>query len=524
MRWQQLKARLSPDEDHRIDWFLSAPFWAIHLSLIALYWLGLGRRELIFFGVFYAVGMFLITAGYHRYFSHRAFRTGRAMQFLLALGAQLTIQRGVLWWAGHHRHHHKHADDDRDVHTPRRGFFWSHIGWFLCNRHETARLELVRDFARFPELRWLERWYWVPPLVFGSVVATVGGAKLLIGGYFLAVVVLYHVTFTINSLAHLWGQRRFATRDDSRNNALLALLTFGEGWHNNHHHAPSSARQGFRWWEIDISYYALRLLSALGLVWELKPVPAYARVTPTSSARPPVARLARPLLALALLLLPAESAAAERFTFSGVARTKDGRVAYREIHREHRAKGRLTRVLTRYYSAEGNLIAQLESDFRKNTHAPDYRFTDYRRPAFSEGAAVVGDRLVLTARGHSELIALPRSAPLVLGQGLHHFVRNNFDALERGQTLRVNFAIPSRFDTYRFRVRKLSDPQPGVVRLRVEIDSWVLRLLAPHLEVDYLRDGRRLLSYRGVSNIQTVDGDQQSVTIGYRYGRTPQGE
>ncbi len=273
----RLKRALAPADDRRVDWILSAPFVAIHLALLAIPWLDVGSRELAVAGATYAAGMFFVTAGYHRYFAHRAFRTSRVAQFVLALGATCTIQRGVLWWAGHHRHHHDRSDEPGDVHSPRDGWFWSHVKWILCNRYDEAPIDRISDFARFPELRALERFAWLPPLLLIVATGWIGGASLLIGGYLLGIVVLWHATFTINSLAHLWGRRDYDTADDSRNNALLALLTFGEGWHNNHHHYPSAAAQGFRWWQFDLTHLLLRALACVGIVWDLRPVPRRVR-------------------------------------------------------------------------------------------------------------------------------------------------------------------------------------------------------------------------------------------------------
>jgi stearoyl-CoA desaturase (Delta-9 desaturase) len=201
------------------------------------------------------------------------------------------VQRGPLWWASHHRHHHLHADQAADSHSARQhGLWWSHLGWFLGRENFATRTALVPDFARYPELRWLDRFdIAVPALLALGLVGLgaglehvapalgVSAAQLLVWGFCISTVALYHATFTINSLAHRFGARRYATRDDSRNNLWLALLTFGEGWHNNHHHYPGAARQGFYWWEIDLTWYGLRALAALGLVWDLKPVPPAVR-------------------------------------------------------------------------------------------------------------------------------------------------------------------------------------------------------------------------------------------------------
>jgi stearoyl-CoA desaturase (delta-9 desaturase) len=232
--------------------------------------------------------MFAITGFYHRYFAHRTFRTSRAVQFTFACIGASCVQRGPLWWAAHHRNHHQHADTHSDPHSPRvHGFLWSHAGWFLTPRGFRTDWKRIPDLARFPELRWLDRFDILVPVILASVLFFAGkllahyapglhtsGGQLLVWGFFVSTVVLFHVTVTINSLAHGFGTRRFATGDDSRNNLWLALLTFGEGWHNNHHFFPGSVRQGFRWWEVDLTYYLLRLMAAAGLVHGLKPVPA----------------------------------------------------------------------------------------------------------------------------------------------------------------------------------------------------------------------------------------------------------
>jgi stearoyl-CoA desaturase (Delta-9 desaturase) len=223
--------------------------------------------------VSYLVRMVLVTAGYHRYFSHRAFSTSRAFQFLLAVGAQSAAQRGVLWWAGHHRWHHKHSDTERDVHSAKlRGFWYAHVGWILADSWSQTDPKSVPDLYRFPELRWLDRsgYNVLPAFVLGLAFLALGGTYGLVWGFMVSTVMLWHGSFAINSFAHLIGRRRYATGEESRNNWLLAILTTGEGWHNNHHHYASSARQGFRWWEIDLTFYVLRLLAAVGLIWDLK--------------------------------------------------------------------------------------------------------------------------------------------------------------------------------------------------------------------------------------------------------------
>jgi stearoyl-CoA desaturase (delta-9 desaturase) len=218
----------------------------------------------------YVVRMFGVTAGYHRYFSHRAYRLGRAAQFAMACLAQSSGQKGVLWWAAHHRDHHRHADGPGDVHSPvRESFGWSHVGWFLSDRHEAADLAKVGDLARFPELRWLDRHHGVPAALVALAAAAWGGPAGL-AWWALSTVALYHATFCINSLAHVWGTRRFDTPDQSRNNALLALITLGEGWHNNHHAHPGACSPRLRWWEADPTQAGLQVLRILGIARDLR--------------------------------------------------------------------------------------------------------------------------------------------------------------------------------------------------------------------------------------------------------------
>ncbi len=269
-----------------IDWVRILPFIALHLACLAVIWVGVSAIAVAAFVFSYMIRMFAITAFYHRYFSHRAFRTSRAVQFVFALIGAASTQRGPLWWASHHRQHHACADQEADPHAPRHGFWWSHMGWFLSREHFAADPARIPDLARYPELRWLDRYALLVPVAYAVLWFLLGvvlnrlapelgtsGWQMLIWGYFISTVVLIHATLTINSLAHVWGKRRYATRDDSRNNFWLALLTLGEGWHNNHHHYPGSVRQGFYWWEIDLSYYLLKMMSWVGLVWDLKEVP-----------------------------------------------------------------------------------------------------------------------------------------------------------------------------------------------------------------------------------------------------------
>lgn len=260
-------------------WRDNAPFWAVHVAAaagaVAVGWSWAAAAWLV---GGYAVRMFAITAGYHRYFAHRTFKTSRAFQFVLALFALAAAQQGPLWWAAHHRRHHKYSDQPEDVHSPvQRGFWWSHVGWILGSRHRATDTARIRDFARYPELRFLDRHDLAFAVGWGVVLYLIGGWNGVVWGHFVALVIAWHVTFCINSLAHVWGRRRYATTDGSRNNALLALLTLGEGWHNNHHHYQRSARQGFYWWELDLTYYVLKLLELVHLVRDVEGVPRHVR-------------------------------------------------------------------------------------------------------------------------------------------------------------------------------------------------------------------------------------------------------
>ncbi len=247
------------------------PFVAVHLACLAAFLVDFRWSYVaLCLGLYYA-RMFFVTAGYHRYFSHRSFRTTRAFQFILAFLAMTSAQKGVLWWAAHHRHHHRLSDTENDLHSPtQQGFWWSHVGWILSVRNNSMDVDMIRDYYKFPELRWLNRHFLVPPVALAVALFLLGGWAGLVWGFFVSTVLLWHGSFAINSLAHVFGRRRYATTDTSRNSFLLSLLTMGEGWHNNHHHYMASVRQGFFWWELDCTFYLLKVLSWFGLVWDLR--------------------------------------------------------------------------------------------------------------------------------------------------------------------------------------------------------------------------------------------------------------
>jgi stearoyl-CoA desaturase (Delta-9 desaturase) len=287
-RWFDTEAP-AQREDDQVDWLRCLPFVALHLLCFAALWTGVSATALAVAVGLYLVRVFAITGFYHRYFSHRTFRTSRAFQFVMAVAGNMAAQRGPIWWAAHHRHHHLHAEQEPDLHSPHQHGFWrSHMLWFMTGAGFRTQTRYVRDWLRYPELRALDRYDWVVPVLLAAALGVLGAlldrhapalgtsaAQMLTWGFVISTVAVYHATYTVNSLAHRWGRRRFATKDDSRNNAVLALLTMGEGWHNNHHHYPASARQGFFWWEIDLTYYGLVVLSGLGLIRDLRPVPAH---------------------------------------------------------------------------------------------------------------------------------------------------------------------------------------------------------------------------------------------------------
>ena len=273
-------------------------FVLVHLACLGALWTGVTVTSLVLCVAFYLLRMFAITAGLHRYFSHRAFKTGRVFQFLLAFVGQMSAQSGTIWWAAKHREHHTHSDTPQDVHSPGlHGFLFAHVGWIFFKRHRSADYTSIPDLTRYPELVWLNERRLLPAVVLALVCAAIDGWSGLVVGFFWSTVLTYHGTFAINSLAHCFGNQRYLTGDDSRNNWLLALITLGEGWHNNHHHYQASARQGFRWWEIDPTYYLLKALAWTGLVWDLRSPPAEVLNGERRLSRPLIEKVAQQLAA-----------------------------------------------------------------------------------------------------------------------------------------------------------------------------------------------------------------------------------
>jgi stearoyl-CoA desaturase (Delta-9 desaturase) len=248
------------------------PFLAMHAAVLLVLTVPFKWSLLAWLFGSYYLRMFAVTGGYHRYFSHRSYKLNRFWQFAMAFLAQTSGQKGVLWWAAHHRDHHLHSDRKTDLHSPvHEGFWWSHLGWILSDEYDNFDPKRISDFNRYPELRFLNNYHLLPTVIYAAAIWYIGGKDAFFWGYIAATVLLYHGTFLINSLTHIWGTRRFATPDESRNNFILAIVTLGEGWHNNHHYYMSSVRQGIRWWEIDVTYYVLVVLSWVGITRDLRP-------------------------------------------------------------------------------------------------------------------------------------------------------------------------------------------------------------------------------------------------------------
>ena len=297
------EARETLDSD-AVEWPRAIPFVALHAALLAVPFVGISVTAVVICALSYFVRMFAITGWFHRYFSHRTFKTSRFMQFVWSVIGGAAAQRGALWWAAHHRHHHKFSDGERDPHSPvQHSFLYSHMLWFMTRRHFSTDESVVRDLVRYPELRFLNRFdglvaigFGVSMYGFGAVVTALfpelgtSAMQIFVWGFVVSTILLFHATATINSFGHLIGSKRFDTGDESRNNWFLALITLGEGWHNNHHFYPVATRQGFKWWEVDVAYYGLWLMERVGLVWDLRPVPRHVhdghRVPPRSVLQP----------------------------------------------------------------------------------------------------------------------------------------------------------------------------------------------------------------------------------------------
>jgi stearoyl-CoA desaturase (Delta-9 desaturase) len=266
-------------------------FWAVQASAVLVFFVPFTWGLLALWAVSHFSRAVGLTLAFHRYFAHRAFQMNRATRFFWTFVGTAAMQKGPIWWAGHHVNHHRFADRDGDPHSPMvSGVYYAHIGWFLNDaRHD--RLEatnpVVRDFSTAPEIAFLDRYFFVPPLLLATTMYLVGGVTWLVWGFCVPTMTLAHATFAINTVNHMFGSRRFDTIDESRNNPLTALFAAGEGWHNNHHRYQRAARNGFYWWEIDLTWYAIRTMALLGLAWDLHPVPdrVYAEARATKARR-----------------------------------------------------------------------------------------------------------------------------------------------------------------------------------------------------------------------------------------------
>ncbi len=283
--------RKKQGDSEEIDWLRIIPFILLHISCLLVFFVGISTVAIVVALAFYWLRIFAIGAFYHRYFSHRSYKTNRFWQFIFALIGVSAVQRGPIWWAAHHRHHHQVTDTKADPHSPfAHSFMRSHISWFLSFKYFKYDKTKVKDLLQFPELCWLDRYDMLVPVAILVLMYLSGqflhhyypqlhtnGLQLVVWGFCLSTIAILHSTFAINSFGHIIGKQRYRTNDQSRNNWILALITFGEGWHNNHHHYPATAQQGFFWWELDLTYYGLLLLEKLKIIHDLHKLPKYIR-------------------------------------------------------------------------------------------------------------------------------------------------------------------------------------------------------------------------------------------------------
>lgn len=249
---------------------------AIALSVV-LYWLAVGL----------GVGMC-----YHRLLTHRGYKTYKWLEYVMTVCATLSLEGGPFFWVAIHRVHHQNSDKEGDPHSPRDGGFWAHIGWIVTGRamtnHAPELLPYIPDLRKDKFHTWISRFHWLPITILGLVLLAIGGWPYVFWGIFFRTVVGLHATWLVNSATHMWGKRRFLTSDTSRNSFWVAILSFGEGWHNNHHAHPQCARHGLRWHEIDFNWYGIRLLKALHLAWDIK-APKFGKLPQHVEAPAPVA-------------------------------------------------------------------------------------------------------------------------------------------------------------------------------------------------------------------------------------------
>ena len=268
-------------------------FWTVQASAASVFLVPFSWSLVLLWAVSHFLRAIGLTLTFHRYLAHRAFQMNRGVRFVWAFIGTCAMQKGPIWWAGHHVNHHKFADREGDPHSPMvSGVYYAHIGWFL-NDTKHDQLEpnnpVLRDFSKYWELAMLERFHFVPPIMLAVAMYLIGGAPWLVWGFCLPTMTLAHATFAINTVNHMFGSRRFDTIDESRNNAVTAIFAAGEGWHNNHHRFQRAARNGFYWWEFDPTWYVIRAMAAVGLAWDLQQVPEriYEEARVTKQSRRP---------------------------------------------------------------------------------------------------------------------------------------------------------------------------------------------------------------------------------------------
>jgi stearoyl-CoA desaturase (delta-9 desaturase) len=257
-----------------LNWITAIAMTGFHIGAVAaLFYVDYGAM-LAALILYYAGGMLGIGMSYHRLLTHRSYKTTKAIEYFLTICGTLALEGGPIFWVATHRIHHQKSDQDGDPHTPREGTFWAHMGWILMGEglHHDAQVlaRYVPDLSRDRFHVMLSNWHWVTNVVVGLGLLVFGGIPYVLWGIFFRTTVGLHATWLVNSATHLWGSRRFKTRDDSTNNWWVALLTFGEGWHNNHHAHPTSARHGLAWYELDQNWIGIRTLQMLGLAWDIK--------------------------------------------------------------------------------------------------------------------------------------------------------------------------------------------------------------------------------------------------------------
>ena len=267
------------DHSSRLNWVTAGAFALLHAGALAALFLFTWQAFWVALALLWITGGWGIGIGYHRQLTHRGYETPRWLECILTICGALALQGGPLFWVATHRIHHQNADRNGDPHSPRDGWWWAHAGWLVRgdSMRNAALAPYVSDLRRDPLHCWLEKWHAVPFLVLSVILvgwgAVRGGtfmaASLVSWGIFLRTVVELHGTWLVNSAAHTWGRRRFTTRDDSTNNWWVALLTFGEGWHNNHHADPRCVRHGLAWYELDINWLCIHALHRIGLARKL---------------------------------------------------------------------------------------------------------------------------------------------------------------------------------------------------------------------------------------------------------------